>query len=82
MNRTVHKPPPEEPGATHFITTVEEQDESDVRFAVHDLGPALQVVLVAREAVDEEAELALVFGHGLLHRLERNTDRNQNTFIT
>lgn len=60
----------EEQTRTHFITAVEEQDESDVRFAVHDLRPALQVILVPREAVDEEAEPAFVFLHGLLHRLQ------------
>lgn len=55
---------------THFITTVKKQDESDICFAVHDLRPALQVILVAREAVYKEAELAFIFLHGLLHRLE------------
>lgn len=55
---------------THFITTVEKKDEFDVCFAVHELHPALQVILVWREAVDKEAELVLVGLHGLLHHLE------------
>lgn len=56
---------------THFITTVKKQDEFDVGFAVHDPRPALQVVLVPREAVNQEAELVFVFFHRLLHRLRR-----------
>lgn len=55
---------------THFLSTVKEQDESEVCFSSHELRPALQVLLVWREAVDEEVELVLVHLHALLHRLE------------
>lgn len=64
------KSPPEDQKTTHFIAAVEKKDKLDVGFVVHDLHPALQVILVPREAVDKEAALVFVFLHGLLHRLE------------
>lgn len=72
----------EEQTRTHFIAAVEEQDESDVCFAVHDLHPALQVILVPREAVNEEPEPAFVFLHGPLHRLQMTKqEKRQQQFI-
>ena len=49
---------------TDFSGAVEEDDELDVDLAVHGLLPAVQVVLVTREAVNEELVRA-----ALLHRL-------------
>lgn len=55
---------------THFVTTVQKKDKFDICFAIHDLHPALQVILVWREAVDKEVKLVLTSLHGLLHCLE------------
>lgn len=67
--------PSEDQKTTYFITTVKKQDEFDICFAIHDPCPALQVILVPREAVDEEAKLAVIFLHGLLHRLEKENKK-------
>lgn len=56
--------------SAHVVTAVEEEDELDVSFAVHDLGPSLKVVFIPRKAVDEEAKFFLVRLHRLLHRLD------------
>lgn len=55
---------------TYLFTAVEEKYKFYVCFALHDGVPPLKVVLVTGETIDEEAELRLVFVHGLLHGLQ------------
>lgn len=54
---------------THLAAAVKEEHELDLCLVVHDSFPALKVVLISRETVDEETELLLVFLHGVFHCL-------------
>ena len=57
----------------YLVAAVKEQDELYVCLVLHDPAPALQVVLVAWEAVDEKAVLLLICLHGLLHGLREES---------
>lgn len=54
---------------THIVAAVKEEHKLDIRVVVHDLLPALKVVLITRESVDEETKLLLIFLHGVFHGL-------------
>lgn len=54
---------------THLVAAVKEEHKLDICVVVHDLLPALKVVLIARESVDEETKLLLIFLHGVFHGL-------------
>lgn len=62
---------------TYFIAALKEKHKFDICFVVHDGVPALEVVLVTREAVYEETELLLIFLHGLFHRLAKHTKQHE-----
>lgn len=60
------------PGA-YLVAAVKEEHKLDICVVVHDLLPALKVVLIARESVDEETELLFIFLHGVFHGLTTHT---------
>lgn len=55
--------------ATYLDAAVKEEHKFDICVVVHDFVPALKVVLVSRETVNEKTELLLIFLHGFFHRL-------------
>lgn len=61
----------------HLIAAVKEEHKLDICVVIHDFLPALKVVLIAREAVDEETELLLIFLHGVFHRLAAHVKRQE-----
>lgn len=54
---------------TYLVAAVKEEHKLDICVVVHDFVPALKVVLISRETVNEETELLLIFLHGVFHRL-------------
>lgn len=55
--------------STYLVAAVKEEHKFDIGVVVHDFVPALKVVLVSRETVNEKTELLLVFLHGVFHCL-------------
>lgn len=53
----------------YLDAAVKEEHKFDICIVVHDFVPALKVVLISGETVNEEAELLLVCLHGVVHRL-------------
>lgn len=67
---------------TYLVATVKEKHKFDICFAFHGRVPTLKVVLVAREAVYEEAELFLIFLHGLFHCLKKQKTTTNLKYFT
>ena len=70
--------PAEAPGRADLLAAVEEEDALQVDFLSHLLVPALKVVLVPREAVDEKVVLKTI-GHGPLQETAGDLDRDDCT---
>lgn len=54
---------------TYLVGAVKEKHKLDICIVVHDFVPALKVILISWETVNEETELLLVFLHGVFHCL-------------
>ena len=64
----------------YLIAAVKEKNKFDICLALHDSVPALKVVLIAREAINKEAEFFLVFLHGVFHGLIKQKQRQPHIF--
>ena len=71
----------EEIGENYPVAAVEKEHEFDIRLSVHDGGPSLEVVFVSGKAVDEEAELLIVYLYGLLHSLSTRVRKSINASL-
>ena len=65
-------------GCADLLAALEEENALQVHFLAHLLVPATQVVLVPREAVDEEI-IFVAAGHSSLQETASDLDRNNCT---